>query len=85
MTRRQKDSLRALTGEERQESERMGHAMGKSVTRVVRAKALLVVVQRLSDTAAAEARERRSGTRSTPGRGALRTNKSVPVPPVTLS
>lgn len=61
MTRRQKDPLRALTSEEQQELERISRATSESVTRVVRAKALLAVAQGLSYTAAAQACGRRSG------------------------
>jgi len=61
MTRRQKDPLRALTKDEQQELERIGRATSESVSRVVRAKALLAVAQGLSYTAAARACGRRSG------------------------
>lgn len=54
MTRRQKEPLRALTSEERQELERISRATSDSATRVVRAKALLAVAQGLSYTAAAQ-------------------------------
>ncbi|HEY9630532.1 MAG TPA: helix-turn-helix domain containing protein [Coleofasciculaceae cyanobacterium] len=59
--RRQKEPLRALTSEERQELERISRATSESVTRVARAKALLTVAQGLSYTAAAQACGRRSG------------------------
>lgn len=61
MTRRQKNPLRALTKDEQQELERIGRATRESVTRVVRAKALLAVAQGLSYTAAAQTCGRRSG------------------------
>lgn len=61
MTRRQKDPLRALTSEERQELERISRATSESATRVARTKALLAVAQGLSYTAAAQACGRRSG------------------------
>jgi transposase len=61
MTRRQKEPLRAITSEERQELERISRATRESVTRVTGAKALLAVTQGLSYTAAAEACGRRSG------------------------
>lgn len=61
MTRRQKDPLRMLSDEEQQQLERISRATSESVTRVVRAKALLAVAQGLSYTTAAQACGRRSG------------------------
>jgi transposase len=61
MTRRQKEPLRALTSEERQELERIARATSESATRVTRAKALLAVAQGHSYTTAAQACGRRSG------------------------
>lgn len=61
MTRRQKSPLRALTSEEQQELERISRATSESVSRVVRAKALLAVAQGQSYTTAAQTCGRRSG------------------------
>lgn len=61
MTRRQKEPLRTLTSEERQELERISRATSESATRVARAKALLAVAQGLSYTTAAQACGKRSG------------------------
>ncbi|MBD0299996.1 MAG: helix-turn-helix domain containing protein [Nitrososphaera sp.] len=61
MTRRQKNPLRAITSEERQELEHISRATSESVTRVARAKALIAVAQGLSYTAAAQTCGRRSG------------------------
>lgn len=61
MTRRQKDPLRAVTPEERDELERVSRATSASAARVARAKALLAVSMGYSYTAAAQASGRRSG------------------------
>jgi len=61
MTRRQKDPLRAITTEERQELARISRATSESVTRVTCANALGAVAEELSYTSAAQAYGRRSG------------------------
>lgn len=61
MTRRQKEPLRAISDEERQELERISRATSESVARVTRAKTLLAVAGGLSYTAAAAVCGRRSG------------------------
>lgn len=61
MTRRQKNPLRAINDEERQELERISRATSESAIRVTHAKALLAVAEGLSYTAAAQACGRRSG------------------------
>ncbi|MBF2028701.1 MAG: helix-turn-helix domain containing protein [Oscillatoriales cyanobacterium C42_A2020_001] len=61
MTRRQKNPLRGITSEERQELERISRATSESVSRVTRAQVLLAVAKGVSYAAAAEACGRRSG------------------------
>ncbi len=61
MTRRQKDPVRALSAEEREVLERIGHAQRDPASHVARAKALLAVADGVSYTEAARAAVRRSG------------------------
>jgi transposase len=60
MTRRQKDPLRSLTGEERKVLEQISRAQSEPASHVARAKSLLAVADGMSYTAAARAAGRRS-------------------------
>ena len=60
MTRRQKDPLRSLTGEERKVLEQISRAQSEPASHVARAKSLLAVADGMSYTAAAWAAGRRS-------------------------
>ncbi len=61
MTRRQKDPLRSLTDEERQQLEQLSRARREPAVHVVRAQLLLAVSNGTSYTAAARSVGRRSG------------------------
>jgi transposase len=60
MTRCQKDPLRTLSQEEKQELERIGRSSSLPVAQVTRAKIILVVAEGMSYTAAAKSVGRRS-------------------------
>ena len=60
MTRRRKDPLRPLAGEEREVLERISRAQGEPASHVARAKSLLAVADGASYVAAARAAGRRS-------------------------
>ncbi len=61
MTRRQKDSLRPLTDQERHDMERLSRAQAEPAAIVARAKALIAVAGGQSFTDAARTAGRRSG------------------------
>lgn len=61
MSRRQKDPLRPLTGEEQRELERLSRAQAEPTAHVARAKGLLAVASGQSFTAAARTAGRQSG------------------------
>jgi transposase len=61
MSRRQKDPLRALTGEERARLAQVSRSQGEPAAQVARAKALLAVADGQTFTEAARAAGRRSG------------------------
>ena len=60
MTRRQRDPLRSLTGEERNVLEQISRAQSEPASHVARAKSLLAVADGMTCTAAARTAGRRS-------------------------